>query len=64
MNAPDNGITDGRPAKRLAVKDPALILVKNTGEKDNGWSGTPFWWPILVTPKEIKPTVYAAEYMK
>lgn len=64
MNAPDNGITDGRPAKRLAVKDPALILVKNTGKKDNGWSGTPFWWPILVTPKEIKPTVYAAEYMK
>jgi len=64
MNAPDNGITDGRVAKRLAEKDPAMILVKNTGEKENGWSGTPFWWPILVIPKEINSTVYAAEYMK
>lgn len=66
MNAPDNGTQDGIPAKRLAVKNPSLILIKQNGKAGDeyGWSGTPFWWPVLVTPKMIKPTVYAVEYMK
>ena len=66
MNSPDNGTQDGKPAKRLAIKNPSLILIKQNGKagKEYGWSGAPFWWPVLVTPKTIKPTVYATEYMK
>ncbi|ENY8312805.1 TPA: hypothetical protein KNJ64_001283 [Clostridioides difficile] len=64
MNSPDNGILDGRPAKQIAIDNPSLILIKNTGKLENGWSGALFWWPVLVTPKNVKSTVYAADYMK
>lgn len=66
MNSPDNGTQDGVPAKKMAIDDPSLILIKQNGksDKDYGWSGAPFWWPVLVTPKNIKSTVYAADYMK
>lgn len=63
-NSPDNGRQDGVPAKRMAIDDPALILTRQNGGKDFGWSGTPFWWPVLVVPKNVKPTIYAEEYMK
>ncbi|MDF2612792.1 MAG: hypothetical protein K0S71_578 [Clostridia bacterium] len=64
MNAPDNGTQDGVPAKRAAIDDPSLILIKQNGNSADGWSGAPFWWPVLVMPKNIKSTVYAEEYMK
>ena len=66
MNAPDNGTQDGIPAKRMAIDNPSLILIKQNGksDKDYGWSGAPFWWPVLVTPRNVKSTVYAADYMK
>ncbi|WP_411680224.1 hypothetical protein [Clostridium thailandense] len=64
MNSPNNATQDGIPAKKLAIDNPSIILIKNQGKKEHGWSGTPFWWPVLVTPKNTKPTVYAIEYMK
>ncbi|WP_250674116.1 Z1 domain-containing protein [Paraclostridium ghonii] len=66
MNSPDNGTQDGIPAKKMAIDDPSLILIKQNGKSDKeyGWSGAPFWWPVLVTPQNVKSTVYAAEYMK
>ena len=66
MNSPDNGTQDGIPAKKMAIDNPSLILIKQNGkaDKEYGWSGAPFWWPVLVTPKNVKSTVYAADYMK
>ncbi|WP_419726414.1 Z1 domain-containing protein [Terrisporobacter petrolearius] len=66
MNSPDNGTQDGIPAKRMAIHNPSLILIKQNGKSDEeyGWSGAPFWWPVLVTPKNVKSTVYAVDYMK
>ncbi|MCC0706475.1 Z1 domain-containing protein [Clostridioides sp. ES-S-0190-01] len=66
MNSPDNGTQDGIPAKEMAIDNPSLILIKQNGkaDKEYGWSGTPFWWPVLVTPQNVKSTVYAADYMK
>lgn len=63
-DSPASGVSDGALAKQFAINHPALILIKNTGETERGWSGSPFWWPVLVTPKNVKSTVYAADYMK
>lgn len=63
-DSPASGTTDLATARKFAINHPSLILIKNVGAVENGWSGSPFWWSILVTPKDIKSTVYAIDYMK
>lgn len=48
-------------AKDLAVETPALILLRQNGEEDKGWRGSPFWWPVLVTPASTPPVIFANE---
>lgn len=59
LDTPDAGNTDGAPARKLATDRPALILLRENGDKDLGWSGTPFYWPILVTPSTFATGIYA-----
>lgn len=60
-HAPDHP----KRAKELAIELPVLILIQQTGSKELGWTGdAPFWWPVLISPKEAKSTVYARTYMK
>ena len=40
---------------------PALILLQQEGTKDLGWSGHPFWWPILAAPGTVQPCVFATK---
>ncbi len=40
---------------------PALLLYRNNGQQDRGWSGSPFYWPVLVAPGSTQPVIYAAE---
>ena len=46
-------------AKRVAIDIPALMLVRLNGADTKGWRGTPFWWPVLLTPKKTKVTIFA-----
>ncbi|GAK03739.1 serine phosphatase RsbU, regulator of sigma subunit [Geomicrobium sp. JCM 19037] len=46
-------------AKRLAQTEPAIILLRQNGEKQHGWMGTPFWWPIIVAPLNSQTAVFA-----
>ncbi|WP_282139585.1 hypothetical protein [Cytobacillus oceanisediminis] len=41
-----------------------LILLKQNGLKENGWNGTPFWWPVIVAPALTTPTVFAKKTIK
>ena len=60
-HAPDHP----KRAKELAVKLPVLILIQQKGTKELGWSGdAPFWWPVLISPKNATTTVYARTHMK
>ncbi len=45
---------------RLRSK-PALILLRQEGTKDLGWSGHAFWWPILAAPGTAEPCVFATK---
>jgi hypothetical protein len=40
---------------------PALILLQQKGDKDRGWKGHSFWWPILAAPGTVEPCVFATK---
>ncbi|MEH7312273.1 Z1 domain-containing protein [Priestia megaterium] len=51
-------------ARKVAQRIPALILLKQNGERENGWMGTSFWWPVIVAPSQTSPTVFAKKTIK
>jgi hypothetical protein len=48
-------------AERVARDIPMLLLFRQEGTKEDGWSGHPFWWPVLIAPFDATPCVYAKE---
>ncbi|GGD02030.1 Z1 domain-containing protein [Pontibacillus salipaludis] len=60
-DTPGNGQGELAVARNVATHVPALILLHQQGKKEQGWRGAPFWWPILVAPKETKTAVYASK---
>jgi hypothetical protein len=40
---------------------PALILLRQEGTRELGWSGHQFWWPILAAPGTVEPCVFATK---
>lgn len=48
-------------AERYATQNPMLLLFRQEGEKEQGWAGYPFWWPVLIAPTEAEPCVYASK---
>lgn len=63
-NAPDTAHVEGRIAKQWAQNIPMLMLFHQNGDKDKGWLGAHFWWPVLYMPKKCKVAVYANETAK
>lgn len=47
-------------AEQYARDIPMLLLFAQEGAKERGWSGHPFWWPVLIAPYEAEPCVYSA----
>jgi putative uncharacterized protein OB3222 len=56
---PDSGNYDLAPAKKKAEKNPVLMLFRQDGDKELGWNGAPFYWPVLVMPKDIAPVIFS-----
>lgn len=63
-DAPDDGNTDRRLARNVAIETACLILLKQIGRKGNGWRDAEFWWPILMTPFNSRPAVFASETVR
>ena len=62
QDAPEDGNVDLPEAKNLAINSPCLILLHQQGKKENDWNGgSEFFWPVLVTPKNTKPAIFATE---
>jgi hypothetical protein len=38
---------------------PALVLLQQVGTKELGWSGHPFWWPMLAAPSSAEPCIFS-----
>lgn len=60
-DTPKGSTSELRVAKELATEIPALILLRQNGLEKSGWRGSPFWWPVLVTPASTAPVVFAHE---
>lgn len=40
---------------------PAIVMLRQEGTRDLGWSGHSFWWPILAAPGTVEPCVFATK---
>lgn len=60
-NAPDTPQREGVIARKTATHTPILMLLRQNGNKENGWRDAPFWWPVLMPPKSTEATVFAED---
>lgn len=52
---------EAKIAREIALDIPALILLRQNGKEENGWRGSPFWWPVLIVPKNTKTVIFASD---
>lgn len=57
-DAPDTGSIDLTPSRQLAETIPVLMLLRQNGLEAQGWNGCPFYWPVLVLPRELTPAIF------
>lgn len=60
VDAPETGDQELRIAQELAIDAPVVLLLQETGDNE-GWLNRPFWWPILICPKNIPKIIYASK---
>ncbi|RBP45216.1 Z1 domain-containing protein [Roseimicrobium gellanilyticum] len=62
-NAPDSQHREGKIAREVATHIPALLMLRQQGreEQGQGWRGTPFYWPVVLTPGDTKTAIFANE---
>lgn len=60
-NAPDTPQREGVIVKRVSVDTPSLMLLRQSGVKEDGWRDAEFWWPVLMAPENTEVTVFAEE---
>jgi hypothetical protein len=39
---------------------PLMMFFRQEGLEEDGWRGSPFWWPVLFVPAAAVPSVFAA----
>lgn len=59
-NAPDTKQQEYR-AREKAKAVPVLMLLRQKGSEEQKWRGLPFWWPVVVVPRDAVTSVFAAE---
>lgn len=50
-----------RVGRELAENIPTLILLRQKGLEQDGWMGSPFWWPVLIVPRQTKTVIFASD---
>lgn len=58
MNAPDSSHREGKIAREAGTELPVLMLLRQNG-KEPEWRGTPFYWPVVLTPANAKTAIFA-----
>lgn len=60
-DAPDTARTETAVAKKVALNNPMLILIKQRGSEEAGWRGSPFYWPVIYAQKNLKTVIFSSE---
>jgi hypothetical protein len=64
IETPDSEKTEGQIAKTHAKDHPILFLLRQNGDEDKGWHGTPFYWPVIRAQAKTPTAIYTAETIK
>lgn len=59
-NAPDTK-QQADLASSKAIDVPVLMLMRQNGEESEGWRGLPFWWPVIVIPRNAVTSIFASD---
>ncbi len=62
-DAPDTTRTEGEVARRVALETPVLMLIRQNGHEEQGWRGTPFYWPVIMAQGNLQTAIFAHETM-
>lgn len=60
-DAPDTAQDEGKVARAVATDLPVLLLLKQNGAEALDWRGAPFYWPVLITPKNTQTAIFASD---
>ncbi len=63
FDAPDTSHIEGKICRELAIDIPALMLFRQNGTEEQGWKGSPFWWPVIVAPKNTPTSIFASDVL-
>ena len=58
-DAPDTPQNETTVARNHAKDIPAIILLRQEGREEDGWRGTPFWWPVIILPENLHTAIFA-----
>ncbi len=61
IETPDSPKTEGLIANAHAVDHPILFLLRQNGKEEQGWRGTPFYWPVIRAQANAPTAIYTAE---
>jgi hypothetical protein len=39
------------------------MLTRQNGKEEQGWRGTPFYWPVIVAQEQVRTAIFAHETM-
>lgn len=67
-DAPDDGHKDTEPSHKKAIDRPVMMFFRQNGARqitedgsNIGWNDAPFYWPLLMTPKNVGTVMYALD---
>jgi hypothetical protein len=58
-DAPDSGQREGDIARQTAIHVPMLMMFRQNGLLESGWLGTPFYWPVVFAPRDVRTSIFA-----
>jgi hypothetical protein len=60
-DAPDTSQREGKIARDIAIDRPMLIMIRQNGTEEQGWRGTPFYWPVIMAQQNVRTAIFAHE---
>lgn len=61
IETPDSEKTEGRIARAHANRHPILFMLRQNGDIEKGWRGTPFYWPVIRAQGQTPTAIYTAD---
>ncbi|WP_223484509.1 Z1 domain-containing protein [Stenotrophomonas indicatrix] len=61
IETPDSEKTEGQLAKKYAIDNPIVFLLRQEGSADRGWRDAAFYWPVIRAQVNAPTAIFATE---